>query len=72
MDKSKSEMADNQHGYTDDMWALQADLRRYTRFIATLVRLELVQLRVGQVLSSNYGMKRFEQLRNEGFRGSNI
>lgn len=54
-------------GYTDDMFMLQADIRRYSKFIATLVRLELVTVRNGQILSSNYGQQRFDELRNSGF-----
>jgi len=54
-------------GYTNDMFQLQTDIRMYAKFIAVMVRLELVTVRTGQVLASNYGQKRFETLRDGGF-----
>ena len=67
MAKDKIEAFDNQTGYTDDMFILQADIRRYTRFIATMIRLELMSVRNGQILSSNYGQRRFDQLKDDNF-----
>lgn len=59
--------ASNQTGYTDDTFLLLHDIRKYTKFISTMIKLELISVRAGQILCSNYGQKRFEQLRNEGF-----
>lgn len=68
MAKNKSEMYDTKSGYTADMFELQSDIRLYAKFIGTFIRLDLVEIRIGQILVSNYGQARFDQLRNEGFK----
>lgn len=65
----KSEMYDNT-GYTDNIFLLQFDIRYYAKFIATLIRLNLMPTRHGQVLCSNFSQQRFEQLRDGGDDGS--
>ena len=56
-------MSDNQSGYTDEMFLLNQDLRIYAKFIAAMIRLGLMEVRVGQILSANYSQIRFEALR---------
>lgn len=54
-------------GYTDDMFLLQADIRRCAKFIGTLIRLKIMPINHGRVIISNYSQNRFDELRNSGF-----
>ena len=54
----------NNTGYTGNMYDLIADIKCTARFIATLVRLNLVPMRVGQILASDYGQQCFDKIRN--------
>lgn len=54
-------------GYSENTFELINDIRKYTKLISVMVKLELVSIRAGQILCSNYGQKRFNQLRDRGF-----
>ena len=60
----RSEMADSLTGYTNDMYAFSEDLTIHTRFMKILVKLGLIPVRLAQVINSDFGQKRFEQMRN--------
>lgn len=57
-------MENKECGYTENMDLLLNDLKMYARFMGTLVRLHLLPIRNGQLLISNFGQKRFNQLRD--------
>jgi len=55
---------DYSYGYTDNMYILQRELRMYSKFMHTLVKLKLMSIRVGQVLISNHGQQVFQKIRD--------
>jgi len=67
MAKSKTECWDNKSGYTEDMWILQRHIACYAKLMGTFVRLNLMTPREAQILSSNFGQERFDDLRDNNF-----
>jgi len=54
-----------EYGYTDSLYDLNTDFKIYARFIGVLIKLKFMPIRHGQVLMSNFGQNRFQQLRDE-------
>lgn len=61
---NKSEMYDPKVGYTDELYTMRFNLRRYAKFIGTLVRLDIMPVRHGQVLVSNFSQREFDKIRD--------
>lgn len=54
-----------QSGYSEEFYKVQDEIRRYSKFIAVLVRLELVPVRHAQILASNFSQDLFNKIRSE-------
>lgn len=57
-------ITDTEHGFTSHFYLLEKDIRCYSRFIATLVRFNLVSVMLGRILASNFSQRKFNELRD--------
>lgn len=53
-----------EEGYTLELIMLNEDIKRKYKFLGVFVKLNLMHYRVAQVIGSNYGQKRFQELRD--------
>ena len=59
-------MADiDEEGYTEDMLYVSDNIATYNRFLVSLIRLDIMPIRHGQILSANHSQQLFKLMRDD-------